>query len=248
MTLVEGKRRKVRELLKCPVDWQVITRRLAIANLLDEYWGEVACEYQVDDEAAYITDDLFIGGFDLDTEEDQDYLDWQIVNIESWLEKARHLYMERTRRFRELRMAERSDYSKHIPLVKMTKTQVQQESILGDSLFYSSVKTDDLMSIVWDSLPCSCSERCPEDCAGPWRLILASDHLKLYVEAEEPIGASHGEETQLICLDFDCNTPIVHAYPITKAETRSEIIRVGLTSNTWKDSFPGRDMYLDETL
>lgn len=155
MRPLDGKRRRVRELLKCPVNWElVITRRLAIANLLDEFWGEVARGYQVDSEGEYILDDLFIEGFELDAEEDEEYLDWQIVNIESWIEEARQDYIERTRRFKDLRMADRRKYPKHFAPAKCTKAQVQQESLSGVSIFYSDVNTDDLMDLVWDSLPC----------------------------------------------------------------------------------------------
>jgi hypothetical protein len=243
MPPLDGKRRNVRELLKCPVNWYlVITRRLALANLLDEFWGEVVREYQVDSEGEYVWDDLFIEGFELDAEEDEEYLDWQIGNIEYWIKEARQDYIERTRRFKDLIMADRKKYPKHFPSAKWTKAQVQQQSLSGDSVFYSDVSIDDLMDLVWDSLPCSCSRECAEDCNGPWRQLLKLDHIKLYVEAEEPMGASKGEETQFVCLDFDCNTPEVHAYPVTRDEIQSQIIRVESRGGTWKDLFLGRDL------
>jgi len=242
MPPLDGKRRKVRELLKCPVNWElVITRRLALANLLDEFWGEVVRGYQVDSEGEYIWDDLFEAGFELDAEQDEEYLNWQIVNIESWIQEARQDYIERTRRFRDLRMADRRKYPKHFAPAKYTKAQVQEESLLGDSIFYSDVNTDELMDLVWDSLPCPCSRECAADCNGPWRQLLRLDHMRLYVEAEEPMGASKGDETQFLCLDFDCNTPEVHAYPVTRDEIQSQIIRVESTGGTWKDLFLGRD-------
>lgn len=242
MAPLDGKRRRVRDLLKCPVNWElVITRRLALANLLDEFWGEVVREYQVDSEGDYIWDDLFMEVFELDTEEDEQYLDWQIVNIESWIEKARQDYIERTRRFKDLKMADRKKYPKHFAPAKYTKAKVQLASSSAISMFYSDVTADDLMDLVWDSLPCSCSRECDENCNGPWRQLMKLDHIKLYVEAEELMGASRGEETRFVCLDFDCNTPEVHAYPVTRAEIESEIIRLEPTRGTWKDVFLGRD-------
>src|SRR6266404_5071261 len=133
MTSIETKKTRISELLECPVEWLNISTRLGMMNLMREYWGEFVLAYQVDDEGLYVRDDLFRNGIYLEIERDDEILDCQIRNIESWIEKAREVYIERTRRLAQLKMADQRDYPKHFPGPRWTSQQVEERSKSGVS-------------------------------------------------------------------------------------------------------------------
>lgn len=231
-------RSKIRELLSCPVDWQtVMPERLALPNLLTEYWAELVLDYQVDCEGEYIDDDLFSSGIILEIEQTKEVLDSQIVNINSWIDEARREYVKRTRRFAELKLADRTIYPKHLLRKAVSREDVREESSSGVSFFYPEISNEDLMSFVWDSMVCACKEECDEACEGPWRNFLQAPEMKLYAEYSEPLGASHGQHTAIVRFIFDSSTPLVHAHPITAAEAEGRIIVPHKFPMTWKDSF-----------
>jgi hypothetical protein len=231
-------RSRIRELLECPVDWnQAIPRRLALPNLLHEYWAEFVLDYQVDCEGEYIDDDLFGFGIMLETESRQPVLDSQIINIESWIEQARKNYTERTRRFAELTIADRETYSKHLLSKNVTREEILRASTSGRSLFYPEILNEDLIDLAWDSMVCLCREECDEDCDGSWRRFFEVSEMKIYAESLEPVGACYGKETSIVRLIFDASTPIVHAHPITEAEAGERVISPHKFPTTWKDTF-----------
>jgi hypothetical protein len=243
MSPIEAKRAKVRELLTCPVDWLQICTRLGVINLLEEYWGEFVQAYEVDHEGGYVRDDLFDNGLDLETEEAEEYLDWQIRNIETWIDRAKRDYIEQTRRFAQLRMADRKTYGKHFSLPGLTTARVQQQSSSGISKFYSEITTEELMDLMWESLPCRCPWECSENplgCDGPWRRMLVVPQLRIIVQAEKQIGGSYGKPTEFVCFDLDCNTPLVHAWPVSQTEIGGqEVLAPHTYPKTWKDLYVG---------
>jgi hypothetical protein len=210
-------------------------------NLMKEYWGELAQEYQIDTEGYYVTDELFHSGVYLEIEMDEEYLDWEIQNIESWIDEARKDYVDRTRRFAEIKMADQNIYRKHFPAPGWSNESVQERSSSGVSLFYGDVSVSELMDLLWESLACTCPGECKESlsaCDGPWRRLLSAPHLKLFVQAQREIGASHGQPTEYVCFDFDCATPLVHAYPIGRNEIPvGEILVPHVYAKTWKDAY-----------
>jgi hypothetical protein len=238
---IEAKKEKIRELLECPVDWLSISTRLGIINLMREHWGEFVRAYQVDDEGMYVRDDLFQGGVYLEIETDDEILDWQIRNIESWVEKAREDYIEQTRRLADLKMADRQVYDKHFPKPTWTNKQVEEASPAGVSYFYSNVTVDDLMDLMWESLPCRYREECAASlttCDGLWRRLLLEPQLRLFVQAAHDLGASNGKPTRYACFDFDLNTPQVHAYPVGEDEIEAgKVFAPHIYPRTWKDQY-----------
>jgi hypothetical protein len=230
-------RGRIRELLKCPFDWNEVMPNLSVPNLLNQYWSEFVRDYQVAGEGEYIYDDLFCNGIDLEIELHREVLDSDIINIESWIERARDEYKECTRRFFDLKVADREIYPKHLVNKIATRPEIIEASRSGRSFFYSEISNEDLWDLVWNSIVCHCQRECDENCTGPWRKFLEVTEMKLYVECEHPIGASGGRETSVVRLIFDSSTPLVHAHPITEEEAGGRVIVPHKFPKTWKDSF-----------
>lgn len=126
------------------------------------------------------------------------------------IDAAREEYRSLTRRFFMMRVATEGEWGKHYTskgddrktIIKRTSAAKKEDG----SLFYPEVTPKMLLRVLWDML---------ED---RWRELLGTNHVRLWVDVMERIGASAGQETELVCFDIDLSTPLAHAFPVLKAD------------------------------
>lgn len=208
----------LKKLLECPVDWgnEFPCKHLDdstienFSNHMSMFWKTICEKYQVDMEANYInTDEILLDG-DLHLEifgDDEDFIRGECMNIRSWIDGATKEFIDKARRFRDLRMASPQDHGKHYPKAFMNDKQIKeftkQKRI---SLFYKQISFEWLERVVWAIIV-------DEE---KWQEMMYVYKCKFFVDCMCVIGCSAGKEASNICFDFDLSTPIVHAYPVLK--------------------------------
>jgi hypothetical protein len=206
--------RKVAELLRCPVDWQEVAPNYSITLALEKYWQEIAAS------CLPWPGEYFAGLFhpvDFETEAEED-LSRDLPQITAWIERARPIYIDRTRRFRDMKFADEEIYRKHFPANNLSTKQIRAESGRGKfvSKFYRGVTPERLQDVMWTIL------------GDYWRQLLDLPAANIYVDALTVIGASRGHDTSWIHFDVDLSTPQTHAYPILQSEIPKGEARIGI--------------------
>lgn len=223
--------KEVQEGLACPIEWGPVFRVEGKIDFipLERLWTSVVESFAVDGEA-----DFLGGSFLLDELSDEDLQSIQI-NVRTWRDYARSQYRTMTRRFWDLRYAEREEYSKHLPpLGKEGDSKSIQLTSKKDGIskFYRNIPPEDMLSAFFlgiffhfDQNGIGEDPDAPIRDEGLWFKVLESEKCRIAFKTVGPIGASNGQETAFICFELNGSTPIMHAYPISSEE--AEKINLG---------------------
>lgn len=219
---------QIKRLLQFPLDLEAypIIRDSFFAIRLKHLWYAVAAKHQVDHEASYIDwqDDLLNNC--MLHESSWDDLRSILINIDSWHSQAYKEFITQSRKFTCLKMADRSEYSKHYVVKRMTQDSVRKLSKANHvSKFYSHVRVEYLYNWLWDVFDNSFERSFSEEQMDEPRLNLSDwwnnweasfpNSTKLFhVDSMHEVGATEGESTTYLCINVDFSTPIAHAYPI----------------------------------
>ncbi len=203
---VPGLQEHLRSLAECPVDWSFISTPGMRVVLHDE-WEDVADEFALRENASRTGGYFGIYGVSIETETDVETLVADIASIERWIEAAREEYKTLTRPLTLMHVATQGEYHKHFPRPKDTMDVIRKRS-KKDSCFFKGVTRELLTDYMWELFE------------HRWEEIRFQDHLRVYTNAFTVIGASGGDDTEIICWDVSYPASIAHAYPITLDEVR----------------------------
>lgn len=236
--LLSPEKQKIIELLECPINWQKELDIIGIMPIeLEFFWRELASAYLNEEWPDDLNDvdpanlpPAYSGYFKWVGLEDEpdDRLREEIPDIEQKIKRARKQYLTFVGRFVGMHLATREEYGKHFPPPKATEDQVRELSKKGKkaSYFYESTDFESLDDYMWWALD------------DHWKLMLEDCSGVIYFDVTCPIGASLGKDSNIICYDFDFNTPIAHGYPVPKSALRAESLLSGFRFDAEKEGKP----------
>ena len=146
-----------------------------------------------------------------------------LANIELWKKACHDEFRSKLRRFTDLRHAAREDYAKHLPPPGRPRDPawIETESAKrGNSLFYCDIPEADLLTAFLHGIffAFSDAENLSTAAESLWYKLLNEDVARIAFQCGVPIGATDGDSTEYICYELEAATPIIHGYPIAKAE------------------------------
>jgi hypothetical protein len=189
--------------------------------VLTNYW-EFFCQenYEVDGEAAFI-DAEHRAVFD-----DIEFLRPGLINWREWGPRARGSFVEKVDHLLTTRFAGRSEYPKHYPRVGLTVEEIRELTRSGDSLLFPRT-TPEYQRFLLDMT-----------IVGWPRGFLERDHQVIYIKDTSLVGASAGEDTNILCCDIHFDTRIAHAYPVLENQRlRGRRTYAPLTARDEEDDF-----------
>ncbi len=202
---------------QCPVVWD--TKELTdFCEEMEKQWFKIGECYQVNFEAQWLEKDAIVWQA-IDTFPDEN-LEFDLLNIKTWITQAREQYLTKTRRFYELEVASSSKYPKHYPPKAWDNNRIIQESAKQKiSYFFKSIDHIVLQETLIFYL-CHLVSNATTDNKDKllWEKICTSDNIRVAINMIDPIGATNGVKTEYLCFEIDTSTPLAHAYPISKTE------------------------------
>lgn len=227
--------RELHQLIKDPVDWLAVTGEEDVEFWLSFYWYAIVKENDVDCEASLLEwMDWKNPSFFASMLDDHEMVRIEI-NIRTWIDRAKSHYLQKVRRFCELKVAEMEDYSKHYVVGDFDDESVCAISRRrGEGVLFPRINSKVQLSMIWSVL----GARMNEVLAGEKPLEYATtpnvlkdlldlhlfdtNNLKLVAEFPINIGAVSGLATRYCVIKIDCTTPIAHIHPITEIEAKRE--------------------------
>jgi hypothetical protein len=225
-------REELEALRKCPIDWISETGDEEGPNSVLQYdWYHCLNEHAVSDEQVT----------DLDLSFDQELTPEQlrrlIANLKLRECERTRCHKERAGRLAGLSFLQPSAHGKHF-IAGGEKVYLQERSRGAISYFYKDYKSADLRVAFWswffrffspvgsleayEEMLTSGTEENASYYAQLWQRLTEpqtkAGSLRVCFDCLQPVGASAGEETSLICYDIDLSTRIAHAYPVSKSK------------------------------
>jgi hypothetical protein len=222
---------RLKQLMDCPVDWskEFPDDEAWFSSLPYLDWYYCLSLHSVD------ADDLPYEPYEFEELSDHpEELRRMIINLEERRPRSVELYMKRAGRLKGLRFMTPADQRKHF-VGNADPEELKRRSRNGPSLFFTSYSSHHLEKTFWYwfqmylGLPLSQIDNPPhlyydfiegrsEESNTPearlWRRFLSDPHLRIVIDTMDPVGASKGEMTTLICYDLHLDSKIVHCYPV----------------------------------
>lgn len=211
-----------------------------MATWLNFLWYAECHSRQIDREASFIfSNESFLveEGLPPLLEGDEEDFRRHLTNLGSWINKARHDYLEVTRRLSLLSAVGRAEYRKHYPQKAASMETARAESLTRNASVLRSELTPELQELfMWEALDdvvCSYmaekhyTEVFEDPAAARSHLLALLDrhNLKISVNFCHDIGASTGVFTPYGRIDIDFSTPQFHIYPIGKEEYEKAVLK-----------------------
>lgn len=220
---------KLKELLKCPLDWETLTNCPYEESILQADWHYAIGAMVAD------RDDIPYGDFAF-----EDYTDDEIAY-------AVHALNERQREIKQFyksKCAYRLYYLDFIAPVqqaakhsvkKLHESQLLANTKYGKpSLFLKTIDGNYLRQQFWNWAICyfdhyadrdsyhammDPDEETYNEAKGKlWRRFLNAPHTRLSWRFDQPIGASNGALTSFVCYDIHLDTNVAHCFPVPEDE------------------------------
>lgn len=169
------------------------------------YWCEIASRYQADNEMD-LYDQLYAA-----EKLNEEKLKTIEANSAYWRSRAEAEYDQNTLFFRNLEY--RDDQGKHLARPKESRGELLERSRRrGNAIFFSEVDLEILTKYAFF-------------CVGfNWRRMINDRPPHFYLQTQGDTGASQGEYTNCLRLDFDYSTFRVHGHPILHKEKPADQI------------------------
>lgn len=200
---VSGLQAHLRSIVRCPVDWSFISS-LGMRSVLHEEWEDLAAEFSRREDALRTSHLFRIDGIPLETETDPLILSDHVATLERWIEAARDEYRRLTLPLTRMHVATDLEYHKHFPGPNDTTMAIRKRS-KKDSCFYRGITRDHLTDYMWDLFEYLWEE-------------IRFKNIQVYTNALAIIGASGGEDVELMRWNISFSTSIAHAYPVSPLE------------------------------
>lgn len=210
------------ETAKCPIDWDESLEYGDLTERMIGLWHSIVLNRQVRLEASWAIDPEK----EIILQVDPDSLpemQADLFNIRSWIQSAADDYIERTRRFWNLRMLNTNEYQKHFPFKEHSRQQLKDLSSKSKiSIFFPGASPDlhywALISGLDSIAAPDTSDEGGSARSALWNNILTCKDIRIAFQAKCPIGVVGQIETPYISFDINASQLLAHAYPVTEQE------------------------------
>jgi hypothetical protein len=214
---------ELREVLKCPVNWEDFFSSHVLIDHLYALWLAAVQQFpeQIRNEGNLVNELVM-------PTEDLVELEWDLHNLKNWINKARTLYLQHVVLFHRIAILDGDGRGKHWPHPSWTRDQIIARSNRKEtgSIFFHSMKPARLQSALQSIMGMKLVE------------FMQAPKKYYYVDFQEEIGASKRTPTTTVCFEIDPSTPNCHAYPVSEEEVKD-------TTNYFVVTSSNRELYVN---
>jgi hypothetical protein len=234
-------RDKLRELLRCPLDWTSVTNHPFEGSVLEGDWQYAVGAMAVDPDDIPFDEEWIETHFD----------DWDVAHAVDVLTNRRDETIDfyKTKcapRLHKLNFVTPAEHGKHYK-IGFSRNQIISRTRNRPSLFLENYASADLRQWFWDwfinyfdwysdrhylhAIMDPDQEEYNEEDAKLWRRLLSEPHTRLSWSFDDPIGASKGALTNFICYDIHIDTATAHCYPVSEEDAKEIMIDAELVNS-----------------
>jgi hypothetical protein len=214
-------------LIACPIQWskEVPGSELDFSILVYDWQVVLGKNTVSGEEHSYDLDDGFI------------HEDPELEHVVELL-RLRHCaavtaYKRRSGRLAGMTFLSRDRHGKHF-VPPLYKRKVVERSRNGISLFFKVHNPDHLRETFWhwftwyfgdvlsleefQELITPGTQEFNSAKGQVWQKFMKDHQLRICLDAMNPVGATAGEETSILCFDIHIDNKTVHAYPVSRTE------------------------------